>query len=66
MGRYDDFNVRLSHADADHILAALEWAHNHPDLDLGPGLHRTGVERAGRKIESVADLARRGITEEGS
>ena len=57
----DDFPVKLNHADADHLLAAVEWAVNHPDLDLGPGLHSSGVERAARKIEAVADLERRGI-----
>jgi hypothetical protein len=69
-----EFNVKLSLGDADHILAALEWALSQPflivcecgerhqrKLDLGPGLRESGVERAGRKIEAVADLARQGI-----
>jgi hypothetical protein len=57
----DEFTVKLAPVDADSLLAALEWALNHPDLEMGPGLHRSGAERAGRKIESVADLHRRGI-----
>ncbi len=56
-----EVSVCLRPVDCDAILAALEWAHNHEDLDLGPGLHRRNVEEAGRRIEAVADLARQGI-----
>lgn len=53
--------IKLRPVDADSLLAALEWAVNHPDLNMGPGLHREGAIEAGRRIEAVADLYRRGI-----
>jgi hypothetical protein len=59
----DEMLVRLAPVDADHLLALAEWALNHPDLDLGPGLHAHGAEAAARRIEAVADLYRRGIRE---
>lgn len=54
-------SVELRPVDADSLLAALEWAVNHPDLDMGSGLHREGAIEAGRRIESVADLHRFGV-----
>jgi hypothetical protein len=60
--------VHLRPVDADAILAALEWALNHDDMQgqtldeyIGSGLHRRNVEEAGRRIESVAALALRGV-----
>lgn len=55
--------VELRPVDADSLLAALEWAVNHPDLNMGPGLHRGGAIEAGRRIEAVADLHRLGVTD---
>lgn len=56
-----EFAVRLTERDADHLLAAIEWALNRGDLELGPGLRPAVLEEAARKIEAVADLARRGV-----
>ncbi len=53
--------VQLRPVDCDAILAALEAALN-AGLNFGPGLHTRNVEEAGRRIEAVADLARRGIS----
>lgn len=53
--------VELRQVDADSLLAVLEWAVDHPDLDMGPGLRVDGAVEAGRRIEAVADLHRRGI-----
>lgn len=55
--------VHLRAVDADSLLAALEWAVNHPDLEMGPGLHVAGAVEAGRRIEAVADLHRRGVSD---
>ena len=71
MGEPGEFPVSLSPQDADHLLAAVEWALNHMcgaanevtlDEYLRPGLQRWAVEEAARKIEAVFDLARQGIT----
>lgn len=59
------FNVRLTHQDADHLLAAIEWALNAEGLVLGPGLHWQKVHEAASKIEAVADLERRGVNTGG-
>jgi hypothetical protein len=56
-----DLTVELRFIDADALLALAEWALNHPDLDLGPGLHRRNAEEAARRIESQAAMARRGF-----
>lgn len=60
-----EFAVRLTARDADHILALAEWALAQPALALGPGLRKPLAEEAVRKIESVADLARRGVDTAG-
>lgn len=71
----DVFTVRLTHQDADHLLALAEWALSQPTLiccpgcgevvkrklDLGPGLRESSAEAAARKIESVFEMARRGL-----
>ena len=57
----DDFTVRLTLQDADHLLALAEWALNRNDLDLGVGLRRWAAEEAARKIEAQADMYRRGV-----
>lgn len=65
-----DMRVALSDQDADCLLATAEWALNHEcgglnDVSLAEFVRqiggRTAVERAARKIESVADLKRQGI-----
>lgn len=61
MSEDGDMTVCLRLQDADAILAMAEWALNRPDLEMGPGLHRWNAEEACRRIEAVADLARRGI-----
>lgn len=58
--------VKLRPQDADAILALAEWVLNHPELNMGPGLHPHGAEEACRRIESVADLHRRGIQPDGA
>lgn len=63
----DDFPIRLTLADADHILAACECVLNQDDdgkAALGTGLQPYALEAACRKIESVADIARKGLTVE--
>lgn len=60
MSETGTFPVELRPQDADAILAALEAALN-AELDFGPGIRSHNVEEAGRRIEAVADLARRGI-----
>lgn len=59
----EGFPVMLRQQDTDAILAALEWALNQedPELELGPGIHRSMVVEAGRRIESAAEMDRRGI-----
>jgi hypothetical protein len=59
----DDFDMQvgLRLVDADALLACVEWALNREELNLGPGIHPRNVEEAARRIESVADMARREI-----
>lgn len=68
-------NVSLRPQDADAILALAEWALSRPvvvccpecgytsrqTLDMGPGLHAAMAEEACRRIESVAEMHRRGL-----
>lgn len=64
----DDFPVRLTLQDADHLLAAVECVLNQDDSGkaaLGIGLQPWALEQAARKIEAVADLARRGVATDG-
>jgi hypothetical protein len=70
-----DMTVGLRFRDADALLALAEWALSRPvvvccsecghtarqTLDMGPGLTADHAEEAARRIESVADMARRGI-----
>lgn len=67
--------VELRPQDADAILAMAEWALSRPvvvccpecghtsrqTLEIGPGLSAAMAEEACRRIESVADLHRRGV-----
>ena len=55
----EGFPVYLRQQDADHLLAAVEWALAQPNLDLGPGLRKDLVEEAARRVERVFDLLRR-------
>lgn len=57
------FSVALTLADCDHLLAAIECVLNQDDggkAALGVGLQPHALEASARKIESVADLHRRG------
>lgn len=66
-----DIPIKLSIQDADHLLAAVEWALGHDcnggenestlDEYIAPGLRRWPIEEAARKIESVAAMQRQGI-----
>lgn len=71
-----DMTIGLRFQDADAILAMAEWALSRPvvvccpecghtsrqTLDMGVGLRPDMAEEACRRIEAVADMARRGIS----
>lgn len=64
----DEIAVKLTLADADHLLAAVECVLNQDDggkAALGIGLKPYALEQAARKIEAVAELARRGVQTDG-